>query len=78
MSQVSTEENPPIAFLGLIEDCDGVDIKQFKDSIPMSSKGHIKQMLKTHDWDEEHLIVPNTAKMVNQSHPVSQPADCLT
>ena len=42
------EENLPTTFLGLAEDCDGADVKQFNESVLMSSKGHVKQMLKTH------------------------------
>ena len=47
------EENPPITFLGLAEDHNGVDIRQFNDSVPMSSKGCIKRILKIRGWDKE-------------------------
>ena len=57
------EENLPITFLGLlVEDCDGVDIKQFNDSILMSSKGNIERMLKSHGWDKEFPENPKSCK----------------
>ena len=74
------EENLPIIFLGHAEDLNGVDIRQFNDSILMSSKGHIEWMLKTHRWDKESPNGPKPCKDgKTKEHPVSpMPADCLT
>ena len=63
------EENPPITFLGLAEDCNGVDVKKISNSILMSSggmsfKGCIKRMSKHTDGTKNHLIVLTLAKMV--------------
>ena len=64
------KEEPSITFLDLVEDCNGVDIKHFNDSISMSSKGHTKHMLKKCGWDTEDGEMGG--------HPVSpMPVDCL-
>ena len=74
------EENPPTTFLGLAEDHDGADVRQFNDSIPMQSKGCAKWMLKTHGWDKESPDGPKPCKdKEKEGHSVSpMPAECLT
>ena len=64
----------------MVEDCDGVDIKQFNDSISMSSEGHIEQMLKTHGWDNESSDCPKPCKDgETKGHLIaSPPVDHLT
>ena len=74
------EQNLPTAFFCLVDDCNGVNVKQFNDSILMSSKDHMKQMLKTHGWDKES---PDCLKPCKdgetKGHQVSSmPADCLS
>ena len=74
------KENPPITFLGSVDDCNGADVKQFNDFIPMSSKGHIAWMSKTHGWDKESPDCPGPCKdSKTEGRQVSPlPADCLT
>ena len=42
------KENPPITFLGFVDDCNGVDIKQFNDSVSMTPKQHPPTHTHTH------------------------------
>ena len=56
------EENLPMTFLGLAEDCNGVNVEQFNNLIPMSSKGYIERMLKTHGWNKESPDSPKPCR----------------
>ena len=68
------EENPPNTFLGLVEDCNGVDVKL------MSAKGHIERMPKTHGWGKESPDCPKPCRDdETKGNLVSpMPADCIT
>ena len=41
----------PFAFLGIVKDYNGVDIKQTKDYIKMSCANYIQRLLKLDGWD---------------------------
>ena len=62
-----------------MEDHDGADIKQFNDSILMSSKECIKRTPKTHGWNKDSSDSLKPCKDgETEGHPVSpMPADCL-
>ena len=63
------EKDLPIAFLGLVNDCDGVEIKQHNDSTLMSSRAYVERLLTIHGWDAES---PN-AKSPGQWSPHAMP-----
>lgn len=72
------EKELPITFVGTVEDCDGGDTSQFKDSITLSSERCIERMLKNHGWERESPNVESTCKAgETDGHLVSPPpADC--
>ena len=75
------EKELPLAFEGIVADCDGCNVSQFKDSIPLSSKSHIERMLKTHGWERESPDAKPTCKDgETDGHPAASPppADCLS
>ena len=74
------EQELPITFMGIVEDYNGCDVSQFKDSILLSSKSYIERMLKTHGWERESPNAKPTCKDgETDGHLVSPlPADCLS
>jgi hypothetical protein len=49
----SQEDIVPFEWLGIVEDYNGVDIKQTDKYIEMNCAGYINRLLKTHGWDTE-------------------------
>ena len=49
--QLPTETKPPFKYLGLINDFNGLEVKQYKDRIVLSSEKYINRVLKTHGWE---------------------------
>jgi hypothetical protein len=47
------EDIVPFEWLGIVEDYNGVDIKQTDIYIEMNCAGYINRLLKTHGWDTE-------------------------
>ena len=47
------EEGVPMKFLGLVKDCNGIDIEQHSDCIHISSKSCTERLLRTHGWEKE-------------------------
>ena len=74
------EKDLPITFLGLVEDYNGCEIKQYKDSILMSSRAYIERLLKTHGWEQESPSAkPPCKDGETDGHLYSPlPADCLS
>ena len=74
------EKELPIALMCTVEDHNGGNASQFKDSILLSSKSHIERMLKTHGWERKSPDVKPACKDgETDGHLVSPlPADCLS
>ena len=53
--QLPSETAPPFKYLGLIKDFNGLDIKQYDDSIEVSCGSYIERVLKTHGWHTPNL-----------------------
>jgi hypothetical protein len=47
------EDIVPLEWLGIVEEYNGVDIKQTDIYIEMNCTGYINRLLKTHVWDTE-------------------------
>ena len=44
----------PFKFLGIVTNCNGVDITQTPDYIEISCNNYIARLLKSHGWDRNH------------------------
>jgi hypothetical protein len=49
--QTEKETVPPFAYLGLVQDFNGVDIKQTNEYIEISCGNYIDRVLRTHGWE---------------------------
>ncbi|KAG7354611.1 reverse transcriptase RNA-dependent DNA polymerase [Nitzschia inconspicua] len=49
--QQPNEAQPPFTYLGLLSDCNGVDVHQTADYIELTSAGYIDGLLRSHGWD---------------------------
>ena len=49
---LSGEGKPPFAYMGLVDDYNGVQIEQSSDFVSISGGKYIDQVLKTHAWDK--------------------------
>ena len=49
--QLPSEEDVPFKYLGLLEDFNGLNVKQYRDCTVVSCEAYIDRVLKTHGWD---------------------------
>ena len=49
--RLPTETTAPFKYLGLLEDFNGINVRQCDDSIAISCQTYIERVLKTHKWD---------------------------
>ena len=50
----------PFSYLGLVKDCNGVDIEQSAEYIQISYSGYIDRVLRTHKWDTPANMKPSS------------------
>ena len=51
--QTDDEEEPPFDYIGLHENFNGVDMHQYKDCIHISCPEYIKQIVTSHEWNDQ-------------------------
>ena len=62
--QTEKEEEPPFAYLGLVTDFNGIDIKQTNEYIEISCKNYIDRVMRSHGWEtEKQSIASNVSPM---------------
>ena len=70
--QLPEEDKDPFAYLGLVEDYNGIDIYQAQDHIKVSCLNYIEQIMTTHGWetssnkDNIHSTIPLQSNVLNQ------------
>ena len=66
------EDKDPFAYLGLVEDYNGIDIYQAQDHIKVSCLNYIEQIMTTHGWetssnkDNIQMAIPLPSSVLNQ------------
>ena len=66
------EDKPPFAYMGFVDDYNGVQVEQSLDLVSISAAKYINRVLKTHGWDNpspheatsEHKAIPFSAEVV--------------
>ena len=48
--QLPKESNPPFSYLGLLDDFNGVDVRQYSDRTVLSCTSYIERLLRSHNW----------------------------
>lgn len=61
--QLPTEDKVPFRYLGLLDDFNGVDVKQHSDCIILSCERYIERVLRTHDWETSTSPAKNEYKI---------------
>ena len=46
------EDQPPFAYIGLVDDYNGVQVEQSSDFVSLSAGQYIDLVFKTHSWDK--------------------------
>ena len=57
----------PMEFLGIVNDYNGVEIKQTPYYIEMSCKNYINRFLRSHGWEEEEDDISNISKSTQEA-----------
>ncbi|MCE2996259.1 MAG: hypothetical protein LW863_11705 [Flammeovirgaceae bacterium] len=81
--QLPGEDTPPIKYLGLIHEFNGIDIDQDDQYIAISCSHYIERVLKTHGWetpahnesDSDHQASPLPLDATTQLYSSTGPAD---
>ena len=66
------EDKPPFAYMGLVDDYNGVQVEQSSTLVSISAAKYIDRVLKTHGWDtpspheatSEHKAIPFSGEVV--------------
>ena len=69
--QLPSEAHAPFKYLGLIDEFNGVNVEQSRDSIAISCHGYISRVLKAHGWSTPDNKDPSVHK------PTPLPTDCI-
>ena len=64
--QTESETSPPFAYLGLINDFNGVDISQTNEYIEISCKNYIDRVLRSHGWEAESNSTSSAASPMSK------------
>ena len=62
--QLSSESKPPFVYLGLLNDFNGIDVVQSRDTVALTCRRYISRVLATHNWTTASRDDPDTIKAI--------------